>query len=256
MSAVTSARALSSDEAVQGSLAEFALPALCRLLAEKRRTGALSIVGGSEIWFSEGRIYLATTADSPPLSAVLFGADIGALDEIESLFARLGDDHSIIDRVMDVRPDAEGIIRRMLHEYNLNSLFELLVPSDAIFRFEGERRHRLGDRFASDTKTLLAQAERRLDIWRKIALRIRSTDAVFRLVPALPDDSFERLVSADEWQYLARLDGSTSVADVITATGESAFRVTSTLYRLLVEGLIAEVEEPGPTSGGAKPLTT
>ena len=228
-----------SEEALQGNLKDFPLAALMRSLESRRRTGALSLAGGGEIWFSDGRVYLATTRGGSALSAVLFGADAGSLDEIEAMFAA-DDERSVLDRLLAARPDRETLIRRLLHEYNLNSLFELLVPSEASFSFESGRRHRVGDRLASDTGALLAQAEHRVEIWRRIASRIPSTSTAFRLSTVLPDAVFERLVTADEWQYLARLDGRTSVADVITVTGESAFRVCSTLYRLLLEGLIEE----------------
>lgn len=212
-----------------------------RSLENRKRTGALTLAGGSEIWFSAGRVYLATVASGSPLSAVLFGADVGSLDEIEELFATTGGQQSVLDRVLGDKPESEPLVRRLLHEYNLNSLFELLVPSESSFTFEADRSHRLGDRLASDTSTLLAQAEHRVDIWRRIASRIPSTTARFHLATTLPDNNFERMVSADEWQYLAQLNGRNTVADVITLTGESAFRVCSTLYRLLLEKLIEEV---------------
>lgn len=212
-----------------------------RSLESRKRTGALTLGDGSEIWFSEGRVYLASTAHGTPLSAVLYGADVGSLNDIEALFAMPDTEASALDQVLAHKPDSEPLIRRLLHEYNLNSLFELLVPTEAVFTFEAERHHRIGDRLASDTTTLLAQAEHRVEIWRRIASRIPSTSAVFRLAPTLPDSNFERLVSATEWQYLACLDGKNTVADVITMTGESAFRVCSTLYRLLLERLIDEV---------------
>ncbi len=212
-----------------------------RSLEGRHRTGALTLGDGSEIWFSEGRVYLASTAHGSPLSAVLYGAEVGTLTEIEALFAMPDTEASALDQILSHKPENEPLLRRLLHEYNLNSLFELLVPTEAAFTFEADRCHRLGDRLASDTSTLLAQAEHRVEIWRRIASRIPSTSAVFKLAPTLPDSNFERLVSASEWQYLACLDGKNTVADVITITGESAFRVCSTLYRLLLEHLVQEI---------------
>lgn len=232
---------LASEEALQGNLRDFPLAALMRSLESKQRTGALTLSDGSEIWFSDGRVYLATVMTGSPLSAVLYGAEIGSLEEIESVFADQGAEASVLDGVLTARPDAEPVVRRLLHEYNLNALFELLVPSEMDFSFEGDRRHRLGDRLAVDTTTLLAQAEHRVEIWRRIASRIPSTTAVFALAPALPDSNFERMVTADEWKFIAQLDGKKTVSEVITNTGESAFRVCSTLYRLLLEQLIEEI---------------
>ncbi len=228
------------EEALQGSLRDFPLAALMRSLESRRRTGALSLADGGEIWFSDGQVYLATNREGSALSAVLFGADVGSLEDIERLFAEPDETRSVLDEILGDRPEREPLIRRLLHEYNLNSLFELLVPSEAEFSFESGRSHRLGDRLANDTNTLLAQAEHRIEIWRMIAGRIPSTSTTFRLARTMPDYRFERVVSADEWQYLAHLDGRTSVAEVITSTGESAFRVCSSLYRLLLEGLIEE----------------
>lgn len=231
---------LASEEALQGNLRDFPLASLLRSLESRKRTGALTIDGGSEIWFSDGRVYLAATAGGSPLSAVLYGADVGSLVDIEELFAQGDAEAAVLDQVLRARPDTEPLIRRLLHEYNLNSLFELMVPSELDFSFESDRRHRLGDRLASDTSTLMAQAEHRVEIWRRIASRIPSTTARFRLASSLPDCKFERLVTADEWQYLALLNGQNTVADLITQTGESAFRVCSTLYRLLLEQLVEE----------------
>jgi len=230
-------------------LSEFPLAALLQSLANRRRTGALTLEDGSEIWFSDGQIYLATSAKGSPISAVLFGADAGSMRDIESMFASDDDEGTVIDQLLVSRPQAEGAVRRLLNEYNLNALFEMLVPSDSTFSFESDRRHKLGDRFAHDTATLLSQAEQRLDIWRKIAERIPSTNAIFRLASSLPDSNFERLVTGDEWRYLALINGRNTVADIITDTGESAFRVCSTLYRMLLEKLIDEsstAEEPIP----------
>lgn len=231
-----------SEEALQGNLRDFPLAALMRSLESRRRSGALSLANGGEVWFSDGRVYLATTAQVSPLSAVLFGADIGTMEEIRVWFAAFEETRSVLDRVLTDRPEKETLVRRLLHEYNLNSLFELLVPSEAEFSFHSGRQHRLGDRLATDTGTLLAQAEHRIEIWRMIASRIPSTSTRFRMASAMADGRFDRTITADEWQYLACLDGQTSVAEVITSTGESAFRVCSTLYRLLQEGLIDEVE--------------
>ncbi len=236
-----------AEQALQGHLKEVSLAGLLRSLTDDGRTGSLSLATGGEIWMSEGRLYLVSTGSGSTLSAVLFGADLGDLDEIEQLFGADSPDAdgSVLDRILSDRPEREGLICRLLHEYNLNGLFELLVPSDTRFWFEPGRVHRLGDRLAHDTENLLAQAEHRIEIWRRIASRIPSTASQFRLAPSLPGTVFERAVGVDEWKFLACLDGQTTVADVITSTGESAFRVCSVLYRLLLEGLIEESETSG-----------
>ena len=128
-----------------------------------------------------------------------------------------------LDVLVEAKPESEPAIRRILHEHNLNSLFELLVPIEASYRFAHLEVHPLGDRFADHTDELLEKAQARLEIWRSIAVRIPSTSAVFRLAASLPDKADQRLVTADEWRFISLVDGRSDVAKLIEDTGESAF---------------------------------
>jgi hypothetical protein len=239
-----------NEQRADGTLSDTPLPDLLSTVAADHLTGVLRIVDGSEVWFSEGRLCVATTPSTPNLAQVLYGGDVGTLSDIEAAFdgaeASAGPPFAV-DTLLAAHPDAEPALRRILHEHNLNSLFEMLVPSEAEFRFERDLHHPVGDRFADDTSALVAEAEQRLEIWRRIAARIPSTSAVFTLARALPGDVDQRLVTADEWRFLSLLDGRNTVADLIAETGESAFRVCSTIYRLLLEDM---VEETTPTAAG------
>ncbi|MGF1596724.1 MAG: DUF4388 domain-containing protein [Acidimicrobiales bacterium] len=229
------------DQAPAGSLDTTPLPELLATLAEASATGIVRIDGDRRIWLADGRIYLARTPGSPELVAVLYGGDLGSADDIVMALESAGSDGGgALDRLLDAAPGAEGRARRMLREHNLSALFEMLVPCDAGYRFEDGTRHPIGARFADDVAELVAEAAQRIDVWRRIAARIPSIQAVFTWAADLPAESSERLVSADEWRFLSHLDGRSSVATVINQTGESAFRVCSVLYRLLLEGLIVE----------------
>ncbi|MFT7598166.1 MAG: hypothetical protein ACI8TP_001087 [Acidimicrobiales bacterium] len=226
-------------EALQGDLSQTPLSAVLEQLATGQRSGVLRIDGGGELWLDAGRIYLAATASSPDIASVLFGAGISSLEAIEQLLSPPNSD--VAGQLADSDSSGAAVLGRLLHEHNLTGLFELLVPVAGAYAFEDGPTHALGTRFAEPVGELRAQAERRLDIWRQIAARIPNTSISFKLSPALPEGGDERLVTADEWRYLSLLDGRRSVADVINSTGESAFRVCSSLYRLLLEGLVEEV---------------
>ncbi len=229
---------------ISGSLDVTALPALLRSLADAERTGVLRIEGGPQVWLHQGRTCLAVTAASPDLAKVLFDGDLGSFEAITAALrprpAADGPGGRGIEHLLAERPEAEAPVKLLIREVSLDTLFELLVPSRAAYRFEAGVEHPLGAHFADDTRTLLAAARQRVEIWRRIAARIPSTAAVFELAPELPGAQEERLVTADEWRFLARLDGRRSVADLIAETGQSAFRVCSSLYRLLLEELIVE----------------
>ncbi|MGI9612317.1 MAG: DUF4388 domain-containing protein [Acidimicrobiales bacterium] len=243
---------MENEQRADGTLSDTPLPDLLSTIAADSVTGVLRVDGGSEIWFNDGRICLASTPSSPDLAKVLYGGDVGTLAEIEEAIAaiepRSDGSGSVIDKLLVGHPDAEPVIARILHEHNLNSLFEMLVPSEASFRFERDIDHPIGARFADDATDLVAEAEQRLEIWRRIAARIPSTAAVFTLARSLPGESDQRLVTADEWRFLSLLDGRNTVADLISATGESAFRVCSSLYRLLLEEMVEESLETATSS--------
>ena len=223
---------------VDGSLASTPLLQLLSELAAGAATGSVRVDGGSEIWLSEGRIYLVQTAGSPDLASVLFAADLGTVAEIGGHLA--DGSNSGLAALIAAHPGSERAVARLLHEFNLSALFEMLVPSEAAYHFEPGAIHPLGDDYAEGTAELIEQATGRVEIWRRIASRIPSTSAIFALETSFPSDSEERVVTADEWRFLSRLNGRNTVADVITETGESAFRVCSVLYRLLLEDLIVE----------------
>jgi hypothetical protein len=202
-------------------------------------TGLVRVGDHGELWFDDGRLYLATGRSSPPLFDVLFGAEVGTRDELEAV-CRAADagGEAVVDQLVGVDPSREPRLRRVLDEHVLAALFELLVPAEEAITLEAGARHVVGARFAQPAEHLVDTARRRIELWRRIAERIPSTGVRFRLAPALPVS--ERTVTADEWSLLALLDGQRTVAAVVTDSGESAFRVCSVLYRMLLEDLIEE----------------
>ncbi|MEZ5343113.1 MAG: hypothetical protein R2706_17225 [Acidimicrobiales bacterium] len=222
---------------LSGTLDQVALKQILEVFGSSGATGAVKVGDSGAVWCDAGRLVLATSAASPALADVLFGAGVGTLDELASLLANSSD---IGAQLSAQHPSAMPTVARLIHEHNLNALFELLVPSAAPYRISMGESHPLGVTFAEPLAGVIDQAEQRLAIWRQIAARIPSTSVKFRLAAELPSARSERTITADEWRYLAQLDGRRSVADLINATGESAFRVCSGLYRLLLEGIIVD----------------
>lgn len=191
-----------------------------------------------DVWLAGGRLYLAETPSGDDLASVVFGADTGTLEEITAFLADSTGDATAA--MAERRPDSIPALARLLHEHNLTAMFELMVSGAETFVIESHLMHPLGPRFAETVEDLLSQADRRLMIWRDIAERIPSTSNRFRLSPELPDGVEERVFDADEWRYLALIGGGRSVAELIDDTGERAFRIMTSLYRLLLEGVITD----------------
>ncbi len=216
------------------------LAGVLRGLAQQGFTGVMRVNDDGEVWLAGGRIYLAVTSTSDDLASVVFGADVGTLADVQELLGRPGID--VTETLVESRPDSIPALGRLLHEHNLTGLFEMMVAGAGRFTTESLALHPLGSRFAESVDDLLGQAERRLGIWREIAGRIPSTGSRFAMADRLPDGVDERVVSADEWRYLALVATGASVGDLIAATGESAFRVMTSLYRLLLEGVVVDAD--------------
>ncbi len=214
-------------------------------LAARGADGVLRLGARGAIWLAQGRIVLAEGPTSADLAQVLVDADLGDEQELRALIDGRRRDDALgagqpLENLLDRRPDVHDLVDRLLHEYKLTALFEMLVPGEMEIEFNEGVMHPLGSRFGEHAVELLDKATRRMELWRRIAARIPSTTAVFSWAPDLPERMEARLVTNDEWRYLAQLDGRHSVAEVINATGDSAFRVCSALYRLVLEGLIEE----------------
>lgn len=226
------------EEVISGTLNDVSLDVVLSSLASSGQTGVLSIGEQTKVWLDGGLLVLIVRPGGSDLADVLFGGGSASRSEIAGLL----DEGSDVGRELALRqPESSALTQRLLHEHNLNLLFELLVPSQAPFAFRAGETHPLGDHFAEPVPELITQATRRLELWTEIATRISSTDDVFAPAPELPGNAQERIITADEWRYLSLLNGRRSVADVITGTQSSAFRVCSTLYRLVLEGLIEHV---------------
>ena len=228
-----------SKEQITGSLKDWPLESIIDSLAQTSRSGLLRIED-SEIWFYNGTIYLVRTPRSPSLSSVLFNAEVGPLNEIKDRFSSEAEEGYVLEQLIQIYPKAASQLKLLLREYNLSGLFELLVPTDGNFVIEPDREHKLGHMLAVDAIEIIAQSKQRIAIWKKIANAIPSVGSIFVMNDSLPNGNVERVVSSEEWRYLSKINGVNSVADVVDKTNDSPFRVTSTLYRLMLEGLIVQ----------------
>jgi hypothetical protein len=217
------------------------LDLLLRRLADDAFTGLVRVGEAGELWLADGGLYLAGSRTTPPPFDVLLAAEVVSWEELETLCADADrDGPPVLGRLLASHPEAEARLRRVLHEHLLAALFELLIPSDEPVRIEAGATHVVGAALAEPVPVLLATAAERVEVWRGIARRIPTT--ALRFGPKAAPEGDGRTVSADEWAVLALLDGRRTVADVIAASGLSAFRVCSMLYRLSLDEVVVPIE--------------
>ena len=182
----------------------------------------------------------AGPAELPGVRAALVGAGVVPPPSWERAERdSTGAGARLVDQLTQDRAVTPEVLHDGLYELAVNTVFELLLPSRAPFRFEAAVTHRLAGGGAFDVETVVADAAARLQAWRMIADVIPTTSLVVRLVPQLPVDEARVVIEREEWPVLAAVDGVRDVATIITHTGLSAFGVCGVLHRLITRGIAA-----------------
>lgn len=200
--------------ALEARLDEFPLDVLLGLVAGSRRSGVLEIDGPRPVllYFADGDLCGGESLDDPTLRAAVAGVSPGG------------------------RRDAARIV---VEDHLVTALAATLIPSAAQARFRPGPADPELSRYRFRIDTMIAAAHDRVEAWRVIADVIPSTETVLSLAPDLPDTLDQVLIERADWQVLSCVDGTRTVADVVTRSGRSAFDVCSALYRMIVLGVIA-----------------
>lgn len=232
---------MSSRAALSGSLTDLPLPTLLPLIDATGKAGVIELNGpGGDglIVLDGGGITLALSDAGPTLAQVLIGSGIATAEEWERAHVASLRGQALADALVEGGADEERL-RAALREQTLGALFEFLVPVGIDFAYLPGSRHPLGPRFTFDADELLAEAQVRVDAWKVIAERIPSVSMVMRLARTLGDASIT--IDAPDWNVLARVDGRTSIAELIRELGMSSFAVCGVLHRLLLQGAVEPV---------------
>ncbi len=222
-----------------GSLDSVTVGDVLRGLAASGLTGLVRFEGGTPrvVGLDGGRIYLATAASGPSIHQIVVGSgaapepawvDSGAAQGADGIIGRLDDDE---------RVDSERL-RAVLHEHVVSTLVELLVPGAERYQVLADRSHQLGSRFCFDVDEVLTEAGHRLAAWRTLSESLPSTATRIHRAPTLPPGVTTTELSAVEWQVLHAAGDDGTVAELIAASGLSAFTVFEVLHRLLDRGLV------------------
>lgn len=234
------------DPVGEGSLAEIPLTDVLTSLAVAGDSGILHLTGSysSIVCLRDGGIYLAHAETGPSLRQVFVSSGVVDEGQWDQSVERTREGGTLIEAMLSVSGAGPEPLRAALYEHTISTLFELLVPNSNRFRFGRGEVHQLGALYLFPVAEVLNAASARLREFTVIARAIPSTDVVVRVVPRLPPGTPQVTVSAIEWQVLAAVDGTNTIADIIERIGHSAFTVFSTLHRLLRAGAIETVARP------------
>jgi len=198
--------------ALEGRLDEFTLEELLTFVSTSGRSGVLELEG--------------------PRSVVLYfaGGDLCGGESLDTPIPRT----TLRARVAQ----GAGEDRALVEDHLLTALAAARVSIDALVRFRPGPADPELSRFRFPLQHTLDDAQRRVEEWRIIADVLPSTDVVLQMATDLPDNVEEVAIARGDWQVLCRVDGQSTVTELIGRSGRSAFDVCSALYRLILSGVI------------------
>lgn len=227
---------------LDGSLEDFSLPDVLQLLTHTRKTGSLQLHAADDE--RHGLVRLASGAVNGASSDLRRHALARRL-----VGAGLVSDEALSAAAQDVRAGAPSLVRALLERADVSSeelnrlaadqvtdaVCELLRWSSGTFSFLVGESDPEGLELGLKAEDLVAEGERRMQVWPTLTSNIPSPDTVLRLA-ATP--AFDPTCSREEWGLIALVDGVRSVNEIVALLGRSEFAVAGALSALVERGLL------------------
>jgi Domain of unknown function (DUF4388) len=243
---------------LKGTLDDFTLPDIFRLLSMAKRTGTLAVTrsaGSGRVFFRSGDVYFAESSlTREPLGqklvrarAITEGQLMKALDEHASGGGRVGE--ILVASELVTLEQLESAVRDQIE----GSVFDLLRWELGEFEWAPGVEAEVEVPIAVSVENLIMEASRRLDELEVIKRKIPTVDAVLRMAPKPPEGAVEINITPEEWRILVLVDGTRSVAAIAEAVALDEFGAMRVLYGLVSAGLIELSGETAPAAAPAEP---
>ncbi len=233
--------AVDSGTQLSGDVADYGFGPLLGRLASDRATGHLEITGssGGTVEFCDGRISFASSPAS--LDRRCIAESIADIDDETWANAESTDDPlgALISQA-DLDAVMVGLV---VEEVLLDALLDLELAGSTHFEFTSAVVTPATISF--DASPLIEQLDERAEIWREAVATLGSTSDVVRIAPNACLDRPQVVIDAVDWALLSAIDGPTTLASVISRSGQSTYRSVLGLHRLLSMGALVRVEDAG-----------
>jgi hypothetical protein len=227
---------------LDGSLEDFTLPDVLQLLTRTQKTGTLQLHAADEE--RRGLVRLASGAVNGASSDLRRHALARRL-----VGAGLVSDEALTAAADDVRAGAPSLVRALLERADVepeevnrlaadqvtDAVCELLRWSSGTFSFLVGDNDPEGLELGLQAEELVAEGERRMQVWPSLTSHIPSPDTVLRLAAS---PAFDPSCSREEWGLIALVDGNRSVTEIVALLGRSEFAVAGALSALVERGLL------------------
>ncbi len=227
---------------LDGSLEDFGLPDVLQLLSQTRKSGALHLQASEEdrkgiIRLGSGTVDAAVSdLRREVLARRLVGAGLVS-DEALSAAADdvRGGAPSLLRALLDRSGLAHDDVTGVATEQATDAVCELLRWTAGTFSFMVGEQDPDGLTLGLPPEDLVAEGQRRMEVWPNLTSHIPSPDTVLRLAPS---PAFDPSCSREEWGLLALVDGTRSVSEIVALLGRSEFALAGALAALVERGLL------------------
>jgi hypothetical protein len=231
---------------LKGTLDDFTLPDIFRLMSLAKKTGALEVqrsAGNGKVYFRDGEVYFAESSITrTPLGQKLVRSGVitetqlmKALDIHKEKGQRLGD-----VLVAENLVDQEHLLEAVRSQIE-DAAFDLLRWDLGEFAWESGHGIEPEVPIMVSVENLIMEASRRLDELEVILRKIPSEDAILGMAAAPPVGAVEINITPEEWRILVQVNGERSVAEIGESLGIDTLDAMKSLYGMVSTGLIEVV---------------
>ena len=254
--------------ALKGDLSTIGLGEVFQMISMSQKEGTLVVQDGESrkaIYFGKEGVQLLSTGRRKGfrIGDILVRAGKISQEKLKEVLDQqktskrlLGEE--LVNSGHVTRKDIQEVVRAQIEE----EIYDLFLWKRAAFEFiEGAPVEELRDpeshviRLSFDLNMLLLEAVRRTDEWTRINMRIPSTDCVFQFEN--PDTRHQEIASAgpEAKAVLEKLDGRTSIHDIIEMTLRPRFEVCHLVMELMERGSVRLVSVTEMVEGARQLLS-
>jgi len=235
--------------ALEGTLQDFSLADVFRLIAAGKKTGTLYLEQDSargRVCFRDGRIFFASSSEAQDsLGRRLVRAHVitdkqlrqalglQKIQKKEKASRRLGQilvDEGYID---------DAVLESFIQEQISDTLFDLFRWEEGSMRFEADDSGAEEDiGISTPVEAVITEAAQRLEQWSKIGVRIPSVDTPFVMAAGPGENLAEIRVKPREWMLLCFMHGGCGIRGLAEDTGYTVFETGRVLHDMLASGLV------------------
>ena len=244
--------------ALEGSLKDFSLEDMFRLLASGDKTGTLYMEQEDtqgKVCFKAGRVFFASSNwNRESLGRRLVKAGVISEKQLRQALGlqKIQKKEKANRRLGQILVDEgnldEKVLESFIQDQINDTLFDLFRWEQGELRFEADETCEEEDIGISvSVENTIMEASRRLELWSKIREKIPSLETTFIMASAPGDKSMEIHLKPKEWMLLCYLHGGRTVKELTELTGYNDFETAKILYGMFAAGLIEKLGTPDET---------